>query len=76
MTTYFEEHPLLGALVWLSSMIGSIALKLSFNEHLPPLIMDFCQIIVWGIGALAGIVTIHGWYKRHIKNDTTKSKKK
>lgn len=65
---YLENHPIVGASIWLVSIIGNLLLKLNFDSHIPNLIMDSMQMLVWTVGILAGLVTINGWYKTHKKN--------
>jgi len=64
---YIEDHPIVGGAIWLSTVIGNLLLKINYESHVPSLIMDVMQMIVWAVGILAGCLTINGWYKTHYK---------
>ena len=62
---YLENHPLISFAVWISSIISAVFLKINFQNHVPPLIMDFMQLVAWSIGIIAGLATINGKIKRY-----------
>ena len=62
-TTYFGTHPVIGAItsaisITISYIIGAFPVR-----HIPPIIMESTQMVVWLVGIVAGSVTIHGWIK-------------
>jgi len=59
----FSRHPILGAITaLLLAVLGQIVPLL--DMQIPVIVMQSVQIIVWVIGAAAGILTIRGVLKK------------
>lgn len=69
---YIEDHPVVGGIIWLATVIGNLFLKINYESHIPALVMDSMQMVVWIVGILAGCLTINGWYKTHYKSKMKK----
>lgn len=69
---YIEDHPIIGGVIWVASVIGNVMIKINYDAHIPALVMDAMQMVVWSVGLLAGLVTINGWYKNNYKKKKVK----
>lgn len=65
----FQEHPFFG---FVCSVGAAIAGRLASPEsapHIPPIVMECGQLLAWISSAIIMCITVHGWYKRHVKKE-------
>lgn len=66
---FLETHPGVSSYISIISiLVGQIMNvdQTSMEPRIPIWIMDSVQLVVWIIGGLVGLITIHGWYRKYI----------
>ena len=60
ITGVFHKHPVIGAIISLSTPILGRFVPVLLEVHVPTIYMQIIQITVWTIGGLVGLLTIRG----------------
>lgn len=71
---FLDNNPTISSYISLGSIITGQAIT-STETHIPPVVMESVQLLVWIVGILAGVITIHGWVKKYLVEKKTKKKK-
>ena len=62
---FFQEYPILGCLYTISlAVIGNTLPLVAGDSHIPPIVMEILQCVVWASGSLVGIFTLYGMWKK------------
>lgn len=64
MSDVFMRHPILGAIISLTTPILGYLMPYLIEAHIPVIYMQIIQISVWSIGGIVGILTIRGLLKK------------
>lgn len=66
---FLESHPAISGYISIGSILIGQILNIGdpTEPRIPGWIMDSVQLVVWIIGGLVGLITVHGWYLKYIK---------
>ena len=64
IASVFHKHPIMGAIISLSTPIIGRLVPVMLEVHIPTIYMQIIQITVWTIGGLVGLLTIKGLLKK------------
>ena len=67
---FLENHPETSGAISIGSIATGHMMNTAITEpHIPAIVMESAQLIIWIIGGIAGSITVHSWLKRHLKKD-------
>lgn len=73
-TPFFQQNPLLGyILILILGVAGSVLPDVS-QTHIPPIVLETLQCIVWVTGSLVGLFTLIGMAKKLVGDNQTGKK--
>ncbi len=62
---FLDNNPLISGYISIGSIAAGQVVSVT-ESHIPPIIMESVQLLVWIVGIIAGLITIHGWLRKYI----------
>ena len=63
-----QEYPLLGYCITVTlAIFGNVMPLVAGDSHIPPIVMEVLQCIVWASGSLVGLFTLIGMWRNRNK---------